>query len=108
MSCLDKEFPDDDLINKHMHLDVPTLLEKLGTKGAAQMFLKAQQLFLENRSKESEEDRPKPMTAAEWRRDFGMEEEEGEEEEFIVEDEEEELEDDDEIQEPPSKKAKKA
>merc|ERR1712113_575588 len=76
--------------------DVEAMVEKLGPKKTAEAFIKAREYFEENKDKEPEEDRPKPMTAAEWSEilaDGGedMEEElfEGEEEDVEDFDEEE-------------------
>merc|ERR1712217_769410 len=86
--------------------DVEQMVEKLGPKGTVEDFLKAADYFDANKDGEPEEERPKPMTAAEWKTlleedmlDEGMFE--GEEEE-LVGDEEEADEDD----EPEAKKAK--
>mmetsp|Transcript_30980 Transcript_30980/g.70904 ORF Transcript_30980/g.70904 Transcript_30980/m.70904 type:complete len:186 (+) Transcript_30980:24-581(+) len=92
LRCLDKDFPGEDLINEFLHLDVEKMVEKLGTEGAAKIFLQAQQLYLDNKDKLPEDERLEPMTAAKWREDFGgdgMLGEEGGEEELLVEDEEE-------------------
>jgi len=93
--------------------DVEQMVEKLGAKGTAEAFLKAAEYFDANKDNEPEEERPKPMTAAEWKsvleEDVGEEGEEelgffeGEEEE-LCEEAEEEL--DGEDGEPASKKAK--
>merc|ERR1712083_817643 len=92
--------------------DVEQMVEKLGNKGTVEAFVKAAEYFDANKDKEPEEERPKPMTAAEWKsvleEDVGEEGEEelglfeGEEEE-LMEDAEEEL--DGEDGEPASKKA---
>merc|ERR1712039_198490 len=93
--------------------DVEQMVEKLGAKGTAEAFLKAAEYFDANKDNEPEEERPKPMTAAEWKsvleEDVGEEGEEelgffeGEEEE-LCEEAEEEFDGDD--GEPASKKAK--
>merc|ERR1740121_1054717 len=99
--------------------DVEQMVEKLGPKGTAEAFIKAAEYFAKNKDGEKEEDRPKPMTAAEWRKVLaedqmegeGEEEEllEGEEEEAFAGDEEpEEEEDGDEAAEPAAKMAKTA
>merc|ERR1712217_852386 len=86
--------------------DVEQMVEKLGAKGTVEAFIKAADYFNENKDKEPEDERPKPMTAADWKAvlddDGSMLE--GEEEEFF-EGEEEEL-DGDEEAEPAAKKAK--
>merc|ERR1712050_284394 len=72
--------------------DVEQMVEKLGPKGAAESFLKAKEYFDANKDGEPENDRPKPMTALEWKQVLEEDDDEGEEEE-LLEDEEEELED---------------
>merc|ERR1712187_1094473 len=47
--------------------DVEQMLEKLGPKGTAEAFVKAKEYFDANKDKEPEDERPKPMTAKEWR-----------------------------------------
>merc|ERR1712039_36767 len=96
--------------------DVEQMVEKLGPKGAAEAFLKAKEYFDANKEGEPEEERPKPMTAAEWRKvleeddmDEELEEEdllEGEEEAEALDDAEEDGEDDEEGGEPAAKKPK--
>mmetsp|Transcript_44414 Transcript_44414/g.105221 ORF Transcript_44414/g.105221 Transcript_44414/m.105221 type:complete len:183 (+) Transcript_44414:65-613(+) len=114
LRCLDKEFPGEDLINESLHLDVERMVEKLGTKKAAEMFIKAQQDFLSAKDKMREEERLEPITAAQWRLDFGGDDlglggaEEDAEEEFFCEGDEEEDEGDGEAAEPEAKKAKLA
>mmetsp|Transcript_107165 Transcript_107165/g.169301 ORF Transcript_107165/g.169301 Transcript_107165/m.169301 type:complete len:159 (+) Transcript_107165:65-541(+) len=88
--------------------DVDAMIEKLGAKATVEGFVKAREYFEANKDGEPEEDRPQPMTAAEWESLLagdgeGEEEEfmEGEEEELFMEGEEEEGAD-----EPPEKKAK--
>merc|ERR1712194_762243 len=84
--------------------DVEQMVEKLGPKGAAQAFIKAKEYFDANKDKEADEDRPKPMTAAEWKDVLG-----GADIDEMLEGEEEELEEDDEeADEPAAKKAKTA
>mmetsp|Transcript_33394 Transcript_33394/g.76261 ORF Transcript_33394/g.76261 Transcript_33394/m.76261 type:complete len:163 (+) Transcript_33394:122-610(+) len=93
--------------------DVEQMVEKLGPKGTAEAFIKAADYFEKNPNKEPEEDRPKEMTAKEWRKVLEDEEDieeelpEGEEEELLEEELEEECEEDGEA-EPPAKKAKTA
>lgn len=93
--------------------DVEAMVSKLGPKGAAEAFVKAHAFFEKNPDKEPEEERPKPMSAQEWREVLeqgqeGAEEEEflggfeGEEEEFLDAEEAEE----EEAEEPAAKKAK--
>merc|ERR1712039_932068 len=89
--------------------DVEQMVEKLGPKGAAEAFLKAKEYFDANKDKEPEEDRPKAMTAAEWRSileedDSFDEMMEGEEEELLEDDLEEGEEEDGEAEEPAAKK----
>jgi len=106
--------------------DIEQMLAKLGPKKTAESFLKARELFESNPDKEDEAERPKSMTAQEWREvleEDGMEGFEGEEEEFDglldfdeegeeefddIDDEEGEDEDQDELEspEPAKKKAK--
>lgn len=94
--------------------DVEQMLEKLGPKGTAQAFIKAFDFFEANKDKEPEEERPKPMTAKEWKEVLeqdlleGEEEElmEGEEEEGLGSDDEDEEEEDAEADEPAAKRAK--
>jgi len=47
--------------------DVEQMVEKLGPKGTADAFIKAAEYFDANKDGEPEEERPKPMTAAEWK-----------------------------------------
>eukprot|EP00929_Paragymnodinium_shiwhaense_P110160 TRINITY_DN76902_c0_g1_i1.p1 TRINITY_DN76902_c0_g1~~TRINITY_DN76902_c0_g1_i1.p1 ORF type:complete len:159 (-),score=96.41 TRINITY_DN76902_c0_g1_i1:221-697(-) len=91
--------------------DVEQMVEKLGPKGTAEAFVKAKEYFDANKDGEPEDERPKQMTAAEWK--AVLEEDdmlEGEEEELMLEGEEEEAELDDEedgdAEEPAAKKAK--
>merc|ERR1712232_889010 len=94
--------------------DVDMMVEKLGPKGAAEAFVKAFEYFESNKDNEPADERPKPMTAKEWRKileeqEDGEEEEmpEGEEEEEGVVDEmEEEGEEEGDGDEPDAKKAK--
>merc|ERR1719198_185024 len=89
---------------------IEDMIEKLGAVGAAEAFVKARDYFEANKDGEPEDERPKPMTAAEWKQ--ALQEEagdllEGEEEESaFLEGEEEELLDEEEAEEPPAKKAK--
>jgi len=75
--------------------DVDQMIEKLGPKGAAEIFVKARERFEQDKT-QPEDERPQPKTAKEWR-DFINEDllgfEEGEEEEAYHEDPEEEIED---------------
>merc|ERR1712217_387414 len=81
--------------------DVDAMLEKLGATKTVEAFVKAREYFEANKDGEAEEDRPKPMSAAEWQAlladDDGLME--GEEEEMMMEGEEEELLDEDEEEE---------
>merc|ERR1719316_2405926 len=47
--------------------DVTSMIEKMGTEGAAEAFVKARQMFLDNPDQDGDDERPQPMTAAEWR-----------------------------------------
>merc|ERR1712194_568376 len=80
--------------------DVEQMVEKLGPKGTAQAFIKAKEYFDANKDKEPEDERPQPMTAAEWRAVL--------EDEDLLEDEEEEVDDEDEEEEDGEPAAKKA
>merc|ERR1711878_132514 len=87
--------------------DVEQMVEKLGPKGAAEAFLKAKEYFDANKDGEPEEERPKPMTAAEWKQVLEEDDDEGEEGELL--EGEEDLEDpdaEDETEEPEAKKAR--
>merc|ERR1719464_2706271 len=87
--------------------DVEQMLEKLGPKGAAEAFIKAKEHFDANKDDEPEEERPKPMTAAEWKQVLEEDDDEGEEEEFEEEDLEESKEEEEgKADEPEAKKAK--
>merc|ERR1719229_1843598 len=69
--------------------DVESMVEKLGPKGTAEAFVKARDYFDANKDKEPENERPQPMTAAEWKKVLEEDFDEGEEEEDLLEDEEE-------------------
>mmetsp|Transcript_34881 Transcript_34881/g.109570 ORF Transcript_34881/g.109570 Transcript_34881/m.109570 type:complete len:108 (-) Transcript_34881:144-467(-) len=91
--------------------DVEQMVEKLGPKGAAQAFVKAFEQFEKTKDKIPEDERPKPMTAKEWKEVLAEDEMEGEEEDFLEGEEEEMLEGEEEEDaggegEPPAKKAK--
>mmetsp|Transcript_105363 Transcript_105363/g.255822 ORF Transcript_105363/g.255822 Transcript_105363/m.255822 type:complete len:169 (-) Transcript_105363:382-888(-) len=92
--------------------DVEQMVEKLGPKGAAEAFVKAFEHFEKTKEKIPEEERPKPMTAKEWKSvlepDMEGEEEEleDEEEEDGLSEGEEEEDDGEAAAEPASKKAK--
>mmetsp|Transcript_74143 Transcript_74143/g.208130 ORF Transcript_74143/g.208130 Transcript_74143/m.208130 type:complete len:165 (+) Transcript_74143:96-590(+) len=73
--------------------DVEQMLEKLGPKGTAEAFIRAREHFEKQTAKDPEDERPKEMTAAEWREVLAADMGEGEEEEDLLEDEEEDLED---------------
>merc|ERR1712185_741426 len=65
--------------------DIEQMLTKLGPKSTAESFIKARELFESNPDKEDEAERPKTMTAQEWREvleEDGMGDLEGEEEDF--------------------------
>eukprot|EP00429_Kryptoperidinium_foliaceum_P072493 CAMPEP_0176064464 /NCGR_PEP_ID=MMETSP0120_2-20121206/32152_1 /TAXON_ID=160619 /ORGANISM="Kryptoperidinium foliaceum, Strain CCMP 1326" /LENGTH=165 /DNA_ID=CAMNT_0017398037 /DNA_START=73 /DNA_END=570 /DNA_ORIENTATION=- len=91
--------------------DVEEMVNKLGPKGTAQAFMNAREHFEANKDGEPEEDRPKEMTAAEWKKvleegdDMDLE---GEEEDLLEDAEEDDLDEDDEEEadEPAAKKAK--
>mmetsp|Transcript_50603 Transcript_50603/g.128506 ORF Transcript_50603/g.128506 Transcript_50603/m.128506 type:complete len:170 (-) Transcript_50603:266-775(-) len=92
---------------------VEDIVEALGVVGAAEAFVKAREYFDANKEGEPEDERPKPMTASEWKRTLEQDEEgeesldlEGEDEEELMGEEEEEEDDDQEAEEPPTKKAK--
>merc|ERR1719499_2359354 len=70
--------------------DVEQMVEKLGPKGTAEAFIKAAEYFKANKDNEPEDERPKPMTAAEWKKVLEEDDAEGEEEELLLEGEEEE------------------
>merc|ERR1711997_550666 len=76
--------------------DVEQMVGKLGPKGAAEAFLKAKEYFDANKDGDPEEERPKPMTAAEWKQVL--------EEDLDDPDEEDEGEGDDKADEPDAKK----
>eukprot|EP00928_Gymnodinium_smaydae_P100789 TRINITY_DN9976_c0_g1_i1.p1 TRINITY_DN9976_c0_g1~~TRINITY_DN9976_c0_g1_i1.p1 ORF type:complete len:162 (+),score=79.65 TRINITY_DN9976_c0_g1_i1:157-642(+) len=94
--------------------DVEEMIEKLGPKGAAEAFTKAADYFEKSKDSIAEDERPQPMTAAEWRTVLEEDEvgfEDGEEELPPFEGEEEELleeDEDDAADEPSAKKAKVA
>merc|ERR1719272_2159021 len=48
--------------------DVEQMVSKLGPKGTAEAFVKAEEYFKANKDGEPEEERPKPITAAEWKK----------------------------------------
>merc|ERR550537_448197 len=73
--------------------DVEQMLQKLGNKGTAEAFVKAFQYFEANKDNEPEDERPKPMTAKEWKEVLADDLlDEGEEEELLEGEEEEEAE----------------
>merc|ERR1719210_410379 len=89
--------------------DVEQMVEKLGPKGAAEAFMKAKEYFDANKDGEPDEERPKEMTAAEWKQILAESDDEGEEEELFEGEEEDDLEDpeeEDDKGEPESKKAR--
>merc|ERR550537_555581 len=89
--------------------DVEQMLQKLGNKGTAEAFVKAFEYFEANKDKEPEDERPKPMTAKEWREVLEEDQlDEGEEEDFLEDEEaeEENVDDDGEAEGPEAKKAK--
>merc|ERR1712024_128718 len=47
--------------------DVEQMVEKLGPKGAAEAFVKAADHFEKTKDSLPEDERPKPMTATEWK-----------------------------------------
>mmetsp|Transcript_88973 Transcript_88973/g.207068 ORF Transcript_88973/g.207068 Transcript_88973/m.207068 type:complete len:172 (-) Transcript_88973:73-588(-) len=106
LSCLHKDFPGEEVLGG-AHLDVERMVEKLGTTGVAEALVNAQKLFLANKEGEPPAERPKPMTAKEWRETWDNEEGEEEEEEALEEGEEE-LAEGEEEEEPAPKKPKTA
>merc|ERR1719160_1568653 len=86
--------------------DVEQMVEKLGPKGTAEAFIKAAEYFEANKDKEPEDERPKPMTAAEWKKVLEEDDMEGEEEDFLDEEGEEEIDEEGE-EEPADPAAKK-
>merc|ERR1711874_371860 len=79
--------------------DVEQMLQQLGNKGTAEAFVKARKYFQANKDKEPEEERPKPMTAKEWREVLEEDQLEEEEEEDIEAEEFPEGEEEEEIEE---------
>merc|ERR1740129_52603 len=88
--------------------DVEQMVEKLGPKGTAEAFIKASEYFEANKDGEPDDERPKPMTAAEWKKVLEEDEaKDGEEEEGVRGGEEEEGDlDEEEDAEPANKKQK--
>eukprot|EP00428_Durinskia_dybowskii_P062963 CAMPEP_0170381530 /NCGR_PEP_ID=MMETSP0117_2-20130122/14460_1 /TAXON_ID=400756 /ORGANISM="Durinskia baltica, Strain CSIRO CS-38" /LENGTH=203 /DNA_ID=CAMNT_0010637111 /DNA_START=77 /DNA_END=686 /DNA_ORIENTATION=- len=95
--------------------DVEEMVKKLGPKGTAEAFIKARDYFEANKDGEADSDRPKEMTAAEWKAVLAEDDDDlecGEEEDLLDEDEEEDLEGEEEEGdeegdgEPAAKKAK--
>mmetsp|Transcript_58801 Transcript_58801/g.164176 ORF Transcript_58801/g.164176 Transcript_58801/m.164176 type:complete len:175 (+) Transcript_58801:75-599(+) len=115
------ELPDDEVMvpidmrgaGDDLDDDVGSMVEKLGPKRSAEMFVKCADFFAANKENEPEDERPQNITAAEWKT-LGESDCEGEEEDdFSFEDEEEEEGADDGSQndeepEPEAPKAKKA
>jgi len=91
---------------------IEDMVAELGVVGTAEAIVKAREYFEANKDEEPEDERPKPMTAAEWKEALsgeGMESEldlEGDEEELTLEEGEEEQDGESDAEEPPSKKAK--
>mmetsp|Transcript_99521 Transcript_99521/g.267306 ORF Transcript_99521/g.267306 Transcript_99521/m.267306 type:complete len:172 (+) Transcript_99521:78-593(+) len=92
---------------------IEDMVAELGVVGTAEAIVKAREYFEANKDEEPEDERPKPMTASEWKRTLEEDEEgeesldlEGEDEEELMGEEEEEEDDDEEAEEPPAKKAK--
>eukprot|EP00448_Togula_jolla_P002436 CAMPEP_0170603654 /NCGR_PEP_ID=MMETSP0224-20130122/19023_1 /TAXON_ID=285029 /ORGANISM="Togula jolla, Strain CCCM 725" /LENGTH=165 /DNA_ID=CAMNT_0010928541 /DNA_START=57 /DNA_END=554 /DNA_ORIENTATION=+ len=104
LSVIDASFDEDEeLVDMDMRLELPTMIEKLGVKGAAQALIDARKKYEANVGKEDPEERLKSMTVKEWKdvmADDGEEDEDGEEEDDDEDDEEEET------KEPTPKKAK--
>merc|ERR1711920_1211897 len=69
--------------------DVEEMTEKLGPKGTVEAFIKAADYFNANKDNEPEDERPKPMTALEWKTVLEDSGDEGEEEELYEDDVEE-------------------
>merc|ERR1719361_3387732 len=89
--------------------DVEQIVEKLGPKGTAEAFIKAAEYFKANKDNEPEDERPKPMTAAEWKQVLEDDDLEGEEEEFLEGEEEsgaDDFDDEEDGAEPAAKKPK--
>merc|ERR1740129_1890944 len=82
------------------------LMVPVDMRGAEEAFLKAKEYFDANKDGEPEEERPKPMTAKEWKQVLEEDDDEGEEEELLEGEEEEDLEepDDEDDAEPEAKK----
>merc|ERR1719491_1000457 len=66
LQTLEKDFPEQDLINEDAHLDIKFLVNKLGTQKTAQALLDAKNLFLENRCNVPKEERAQPIVVREW------------------------------------------
>mmetsp|Transcript_10229 Transcript_10229/g.29066 ORF Transcript_10229/g.29066 Transcript_10229/m.29066 type:complete len:163 (+) Transcript_10229:105-593(+) len=87
--------------------DMDALITKLGAKGVAEAFIKAEDRFKANKSKMPADSAPEPMTAKEWKELAEQAELEDMEEESMMEgEEEEELEEEGGDAEPAAKKAK--
>eukprot|EP00929_Paragymnodinium_shiwhaense_P004442 TRINITY_DN105394_c0_g1_i1.p2 TRINITY_DN105394_c0_g1~~TRINITY_DN105394_c0_g1_i1.p2 ORF type:complete len:169 (-),score=73.11 TRINITY_DN105394_c0_g1_i1:218-724(-) len=72
--------------------DPDSMMKKLGAKGVAEAFVKAEEMFEKNKEEMPEEHRPKPITAREWM--LLSQQEDGESEMDGMEAEEEESDDD--------------
>ena len=71
--------------------DIEQMVEKLGPMIAAVVFLKAKEYFDANMDGEPEDERPKPMLAAEWKQDLTEDDDDGDEEELLGGNDEEDL-----------------
>jgi len=93
------------------YMSIEEMVSELGQQGAVDAFIKARAYFEANKDGEPEDDRPKPMSAKEWKQvmeEDGEEEllEDEEEEEVFDEDAEEEDAEEEGGEEPPAKKSK--
>jgi len=91
------------------YMSIEEMVSELGQQGAVDAFIKARAYFEANKDGEPEDDRPKPMSAKEWKQvmeEDGEEEllEDEEEEEVFDEDAEEEDAEEEGGEEPPAKK----
>lgn len=77
-----------ELVDEDGRMDLDFLIGKFGEKGVAEAFVKAQQVWLENRHQIPPQERDGPIKAAEWKREWCVAAwgEEGEEEELLEED----------------------
>eukprot|EP00931_Biecheleriopsis_adriatica_P023019 TRINITY_DN14644_c0_g1_i1.p2 TRINITY_DN14644_c0_g1~~TRINITY_DN14644_c0_g1_i1.p2 ORF type:complete len:122 (+),score=47.94 TRINITY_DN14644_c0_g1_i1:111-476(+) len=91
---------------------IDALIEELGLVASAEAFIRAREYFEANKEKEAEADRPKPISALEWRQILEEEEdiedidEDDWDEDELGEEELGEEDPEDEAAEPPAKKPK--